>query len=269
MVVAGGELAPERLLPALRTRRLGRSYLFLPVCASTSDEVAARASAGAGEGLLIAADQQAKGRGRRGRVWHSPPGENLYFSLLLRPALPACLVAPLTLLVGATLAQTLAALGFSPRLKWPNDVLLDGPLGLRKVAGTLTETASEGDRIRHVVLGVGVNINPREFPAELAPLATSLRLHRGTEVDRGQVLADFLNRFEPSYDDFLAAGPAAGLIAWRRFAVLGQSCWVESGSRRIDGVAEALGEDGALLMRSSDGSLISVHAGEVNWTKAR
>jgi BirA family biotin operon repressor/biotin-[acetyl-CoA-carboxylase] ligase len=173
------------------------------------------------------------------------------------------------LLVGAALAQALASLGFSPRLKWPNDVLLDGPQGARKVAGTLAEMASERERARHVVLGVGVNVNAREFPAELADVATSLRLHRGTEVDRAQVLALFLNLFEPLYDDFVAAGPAAGLAAWRSFAVFGQSCWIQLGSRRIEGIAVAVGEDGALLMRNSDGDLIPVHAGEVNWSKPR
>jgi BirA family transcriptional regulator, biotin operon repressor / biotin---[acetyl-CoA-carboxylase] ligase len=259
------DLAPEEVLPALRTKRLGRCYSFLITCGSTNDEVAVRAAAGAEEGLLVAADQQSSGRGRRGRVWHSPPGENLYFSLLLRPALPAHLLAPLPLLVGAALAQTLASLGFSPRLKWPNDVLLDGPQGLRKVAGILVEMSSERDHVRHVVLGVGVDVNARELPVDLASVATSLRLHCGCEVDRAQVLAGFLNLFEPLYQDFLAAGPAAGLAAWRAFANFGQRCRVQSGSRIVDGIAEALDPGGALLVRTSDGTLVPVYAGEVDW----
>jgi BirA family biotin operon repressor/biotin-[acetyl-CoA-carboxylase] ligase len=263
----GSDLAPDRVLPALRTRRLGRSYLFVPVCESTSDKVAACASDGAPEGLLVVADRQTKGRGRRGRTWHSPAGKNLYFSLLLCPALDAHLVAPLTLVVGAALAQTLAALGFVPQLKWPNDVLLDGPQGLRKVAGTLAEMASERGHVRHVVLGVGVNVNSRKFPVALAPVATSLCLHRRTKLDRAQVLTDFLNVFEPLYDDFIARGPAAGLAAWQRFAVFGQSCQIQSGSQILDGTAEAVDPNGALLMRTSDGALVPVHAGEVNWRR--
>jgi BirA family biotin operon repressor/biotin-[acetyl-CoA-carboxylase] ligase len=265
--VTGNDLAEERVAAALGTRRLGRDYVFLPACGSTSDEVAARATAGAGEGLLVATDEQSQGRGRRGRVWHSPAGENLYFSLLLRPALAAQRVAPLTLLVGAGLAQALTALGFSPRLKWPNDVLLEGPNGLRKVAGILAEMASEGGRVRHVVLGIGINVNSRRFPAELAEQAISLAALRDAPLDRAEVLAAFLGVFEPLYDEFVAAGPASAIAAWQGYALLGQSCWVEAGSRRIEGIAEAVDENGALLMRTRDGELVPVHAGEVNWRK--
>ena len=285
----GTDLAADKLAAALSTRRLGTDYLFLPTCGSTSDEVATRSMASAEEGLLIATDEQSSGRGRRGRTWHSPPGENLYFSLLLRPALAPHRVAPMTLAAGAALAHALASLGFSPRLKWPNDVLLEGPSrvgegglcprpaaagleptnGLRKVAGILAEMASESGRVRHVVLGVGINVNTQCFPAELAEQATSLALSRGGSLDRLQVLAAFLNAFEPLYDDLVAAGPASGLTAWQRFALFGQSCWVEAGSQRVEGVAEAVDESGALLIRKSDGGLIPVHAGEVNWRKTR
>jgi len=131
--------------------------------------------------VLIIADDQTKGRGRRGRSWHSRPGENLTFSLLLRPALPARDVAPLTLLAGAALAATLSQFRFMPKLKWPNDVLLDVTGGPRKVAGILTEMSSEGDRVRHIVVGIGINVNAAAFPDDLAR-ATSLRLAVGTSL---------------------------------------------------------------------------------------
>ncbi|MBN2574423.1 MAG: biotin--[acetyl-CoA-carboxylase] ligase [Deltaproteobacteria bacterium] len=259
------DLAPEVVLPALASRRLGRSYEFLPACGSTNDEVASRAAAGAQEGLLVAADVQTAGRGRRGRVWHSPSGDNLYGSLLLRPALPARLAAPLALLAGAALGQTLAALGFSPRLKWPNDVLLDTPAGLRKVAGVLAEMTSEGQRVRHVVLGVGVNVNSRAFPASLAQVATSLRLVSGRRLERGALLAAFVNAFEPLYDGYLVDGPAAGLAVWRRHALLGQQCWASRGQTRIEGTAADVDDAGALVLRTAAGETIAVHAGEVHW----
>lgn len=259
------DLAPERLAAVLSTQRLGRRYVFLPSCGSTNDEVASRAGLGEAEGLLVASDRQAHGRGRRGRTWHSPPGENLYFSLLLRPALAAHQVAPLALLAGAALARTLAGLGLSPRLKWPNDVLLDTPQGLRKVAGILTEMASEGGRVRHVVVGIGVNVSTRAFPTELAQRATSLAQVGDRAFERLPIVASFLAVFEPAYDDFVAQGPAGALAAWQRFALLGQACWVEAGAGRLAGVAEAVDETGALLMRTPDGRLVPVHAGEINW----
>ena len=258
------DLGPATFWPRLKTTRLGRVFALLPSCGSTSDEVSARAGA-ADEGLLVAAEEQTGGRGRRGRAWHSPAGENLYASLLLRPALPAPQVAPLTLVAGVAVARALRALGFAPRLKWPNDVLLDTTAGLRKVAGLLTEMASEGERVRHVVLGVGINVNAVGFPADLADVATSLRLVRGAAVERAAVLAEFLNAFEPLYEEWRTHGPAAGLDEWRHYGILGQRGWVARGGERLEGVAAAIDESGALLLRTDVGDTVPIHAGEVNW----
>jgi BirA family transcriptional regulator, biotin operon repressor / biotin---[acetyl-CoA-carboxylase] ligase len=263
--VTATALDPSALLATMPTCRLGRPLVCLPSCASTNDEMAARAMAGAEEGTLIVAEEQTSGRGRRGRVWHSPASENLTFSLLLRPALPARQATPLTLLAGAALATSLVGLGFSPRLKWPNDVLLDTPDGLRKVAGILTEMASEGDRVRHVVLGVGINVNSETFPGELVTRATSLFLARGQRVDRGEVLAAFVRDFEPIYADFVAHGPSAGLATWNRHALLGQACSIDRDGKRIEGMAKNVDQSGALMIRIASGDVISVHAGEVNW----
>ena len=262
------DLAPPIVLSALAAQTLGRPYVCLPECTSTNDEVATRAAKNAAEGLLIAAETQTSGRGRRGRAWHSPGGENLYFSLLLRPPLPAAAVSPLTLLAGAALGQTLARLGFAPRLKWPNDLLLDTAQGLRKVAGILTEMASEAGIVRHVVLGVGINVNGQAFPDDLNGRATSLRLVRGQALSRGAVLATFINAFEPIYRTLLTDGPQAGLDEWRNFGLLGQACVVER-TPPIEGVAVDVDASGALVVRRGDGTTISVHSGEVNWQASR
>ena len=259
------DLDPSKLLVALGVCRLGRPIVYLPSCASTNDETATRALAGAEEGLLVVAGEQTAGRGRRGRVWISPAGESLTFSLLLRPTLPARHATPVTLLAGAALATSLAGLGFSPRLKWPNDVLLDGASGPRKVAGILTEMASEAGNVRHVVLGVGINVNAERFPDELATRATSLCLARGQRVERGEVLAAFVRAFEPIYDHFLANGPAAALATWNRYAMLGLPCSIERGGGRIEGIAQGVDRSGALLIRAANGEVFSVRAGEVNW----
>ena len=259
------DLGAEKFLGRLQAKRLGRNFEYLPSCASTNDEIVARAIAGGAEGHLVVAGEQTCGRGRRGRAWHSPAAANLYFSILLRPALPAHLASPVTLLAGAALASSLAALGFAPQLKWPNDVLLDTTHGLRKVAGILTEMASEAGRIRHLVLGVGINVNAAEFPEALGILATSLGIVGGQRLERGEVLATFLDAFEPIYDDFLAHGPSAGLATWQRYARLGQACAIDRNGMRVEGVTQGVDESGALLIRSVAGGVISVHAGEVNW----
>jgi BirA family biotin operon repressor/biotin-[acetyl-CoA-carboxylase] ligase len=267
--VTVSDFAPSTLLAALPSCRLGRPLVYLPSCASTNDEVAARALAGSEEGLLVVAGVQTAGRGRRGRVWHSPAGDNLTFSMLLRPALPARQATPITLVAGAALATSLAGLGFSPRLKWPNDVLLETADGPRKVAGILTEMASEADQVRHVVLGVGINVNSKGFPDELAARATSLCLVRGRRVDRGEVVAAFVRAFEPIYEHFVAHGPSAALAEWNRYAMLGQPCSIERDGRNILGIAEGVDELGALLIRTATDDVISVHAGEVSWLSSR
>jgi BirA family biotin operon repressor/biotin-[acetyl-CoA-carboxylase] ligase len=258
-------LDPEAFSAALSTQRFGRTFAFLDTCGSTNDELARRARDGAPEGSLLATEHQTEGRGRRGRGWHSPAGENLYVSLLLRPALPALRVSPVSLLLGAAMARALRALGFAPVLKWPNDVLLQTSAGRRKVAGILAEMSSEAGRVRHVIVGFGVNVNGRAFPDELRQRATSLALTGGHPLDRALVLATIVNAFEPIYDDFLVAGPGAGIAEWRQHAMLGQRCFVEREGARLEGTAEDVDDGGALLLRTSDGNAVAIHAGEVHW----
>jgi BirA family biotin operon repressor/biotin-[acetyl-CoA-carboxylase] ligase len=257
------DLEPQRLTELLHTRTLGRDHHLLAACASTSDEVASRARAGAEEGLLVVAETQSGGRGRLGRSWHSPAGENLYFSLLLRPTMPPWMIPPLTLLVGAVAAGVLEAAGAAPRLKWPNDVLLPTGAGLRKVAGILTEMASERERVRHVVVGVGLNVNGTTFPAELADRATSLRLATGRPFDRGTLLASLLDALEPAYQQFVADGPAQALERWRKHADLGRRCRIEREGAVLEGVAEDVDAEGTLLVRDDGGHLHRVLSGEI------
>jgi BirA family biotin operon repressor/biotin-[acetyl-CoA-carboxylase] ligase len=259
-----GHLAPDVVLPLLRTQRLGRAYEFLAACASTNDVVRGRAAAGAAEGLLVVADSQSAGRGRMGRSWHSPPGQNLYLSLLLRPALPARHATPLTLLAGASLARTLANAGVAPRLRWPNDLLLPAAGEFRKAAGILIEMATNGEGVRHIVLGVGLNVNGLEFPPELARYATSLRMALGRTFDRVQLLVDFLATFEATYDDFLARGPAPGLVEWRRYADLGRVCRIDCDGTKVEGIATDVDDDGALLVRDNAGQIHRVISGEMS-----
>jgi BirA family biotin operon repressor/biotin-[acetyl-CoA-carboxylase] ligase len=258
------DLAPGAVLSRLRTRRLGRAYEFLPVCASTNDVVRIRAAAGAAEGLVIVANSQTAGRGRLGRSWHSPAGQNLYFSLLLRPALPARQVAPLTLLAGAALARTLAVAGAAPRLRWPNDLLVSAAGEFRKAAGILTEMATTGETVRHIVVGLGLNVNGQGFPPDLAERATSLRTAFGHAFDRVQLLVDFLAAFETTYDDFLACGPASGLLQWRCYADLGRVCRIDQDGTKVEGVATDIDDSGALLVRDEAGRVHRVSSGEMS-----
>jgi len=265
-VLALSDLDPKALEARLSTRWLGRRHVHLSSCGSTNDLVAAEARNGAAEGLLVTADRQTGGRGRQGRVWHSPPDANLYLSLLLRPRRSAVEVPPLTLLAGGALAQALRGLGFAARVKWPNDLLLTDENGRRrKVAGILTEAATEGDRIGHVVVGIGLNVNATEesFPDELAEKATSLRLIGGKSLSRVEVLSRVLSSLETAYESFQERGVAAAIELWEAHAELGNPCRAQVAGREIVGVVAGVDGDGALLIEDEAGDRHRVVSGEV------
>jgi BirA family biotin operon repressor/biotin-[acetyl-CoA-carboxylase] ligase len=158
----------------------------------------------------------------------------------------------------------LHANGLSPRLKWPNDVLVDTAAGPRKVVGILTEMATVGDRIRHVVLGIGINVNQTAFAPEVADTASSLALLLGRPLPRAPLLAELLGALESLYDQALAEGSGAFLPAWRNFARLPRPCRVERPQGLLLGTAVDVDSDGALLVRDSAGELVKVLSGELS-----
>jgi BirA family transcriptional regulator, biotin operon repressor / biotin---[acetyl-CoA-carboxylase] ligase len=247
------------------TRWLGVEIEWTSCCPSTNDAAIARGRSGARAGLVIVADEQTAGRGRLGRAWHSPAGENLYLSMLLRPSRPAHETPPLTLLVGAAVARTLAAYGVRPRLKWPNDVELVDAAGVRrKVAGILTETATSGERVEQVVVGVGLNVNAGAFPPELAARAISLRQALGRALDRRAVLGSLLRALEPLLDEYERRGPAVAVAAFEPYAAFPERCRIAgAGGPPIEGVAVGLGSDGDLTFRGDDGRVHRVVSGEL------
>lgn len=261
-------LAPARLLPQLATRWLGRRAIWTASCVSTNDLALEAARAGEAEGLVVIAETQIGGRGRLGRGWHSPPGGGVYLTALLRPDAPPSSAPPLTLLAGAALAEAVAAFGAGPRLKWPNDLLLPDPSGaLRKAGGILTEMASEMDRVRHVVVGIGVNANVDSFPRELASRATSLSLSLGGPVDRPLLACRLLESLEAAYDRMRAQGPAVAVSAWRTFADLPSRVRIrpsQTGAAEIAGVAEDVDDDGALRVCDDAGKIHRVLSGELD-----
>ena len=186
-------LSSEAVVPRLRGR-FGRPYEHVESTPSTQLLLAADAP----EGALVAAEAQTEGRGRLGRRWLAPAGTSLLCSLQLRPDVPGEHLPELTGVAAQAVAETVAAVGVEPELKFPNDVLVGG----RKLAGVLAE-AREG----RVVLGIGINVNVVEeaLPREVDTSPTSLLVETGRELDRAELLVDLLARFERRYDDWLSA----------------------------------------------------------------
>ncbi|MFH2009263.1 MAG: biotin--[acetyl-CoA-carboxylase] ligase [bacterium] len=254
-------LAPEAVIPLLETQALGHPLRFLAACASTNTLAFTDALEGAPHGHTVVADAQEQGRGRKGRPWHSPPGMGIYVSVVLRPPLPPQSAPPLTLVTAVAVAETLEqSLGLTPRLKWPNDVLLGG----RKVCGILLEMSAELDRVAFVVCGIGLNVNTESFPDDLVWPATSLRRELGRTVSRPTLLAALLANLERWTERYVSDGFEPARQAWlSRAAHLGREVRVDGPDGERAGTVESLDLDGALLLRDADGMQRRVLAGDV------
>lgn len=237
----------------LTTVSLGRVHAHHASLASTNDHALGWLSRGAPEGALVTADAQTAGRGRLGRVWSSPPGRDIYASVILRPGLPSAEFGALALAVGVGLREgLLACFGELPelQLKWPNDLLLEG----RKLAGILCESRWRGSQVE-VVVGFGVNVHREraEFEPQLRDRATSLALALAPERRRGRaaILAAILATLERELDRFFTGGFAAIRPRYEpHCVVLGRRVEVEEpDGRRVEAIAEGLDRDGALLAR--------------------
>jgi BirA family biotin operon repressor/biotin-[acetyl-CoA-carboxylase] ligase len=227
--------------------------------ASTMDDASAAAAAGAKDGHLVLADQQTRGRGAHGREWLSPPGSDLYFSVVTRPAVEPASTALITLATGLGVRDAVASLlpESAVLVKWPNDVLIER----RKCAGVLVESRTVGMRIDSVIIGVGLNVNRTQWPAELASAATSLRAGRGGEepFDRADVLAVLLSHIERWVTRFIKDGATVVVDGLRpHLALVGERVRWEEG----EGVFDGIGPDGAARVRTEAG-VVSLHAAHI------
>ncbi|MBE0597609.1 MAG: biotin--[acetyl-CoA-carboxylase] ligase [Desulfuromonadales bacterium] len=259
---------PDLLLPAeiragLDTQIIGREIVYLAEADSTNLRASLLGEAGSVEGTVVIADQQSAGKGRLGRRWSSPPGVNLYTSVLLRPPISPRSAPQLTFLSAVATAWAIEETsGLEPQVKWPNDILLGG----KKVAGLLNEMSAETDRVHFVVLGIGVNLNMQagQFPQDLRYPATSLTLETGRPISRLRFARSLLHHLEGLYRVYLEKGFTPILLAWKNlFDLAGRQVEVDLQKRRLSGVAIGIDEDGALLVRLVDGSTERVLAGDV------
>jgi BirA family transcriptional regulator, biotin operon repressor / biotin---[acetyl-CoA-carboxylase] ligase len=257
----------DDLLSLVRgTRVIGRDIHVFQETSSTNDVVDRLARDGVAQGAVVFAESQTKGRGRLGRKWVSPAGKGLWFSVLLRPELRPQDATQLTIIAATALARALRQYELAPRIKWPNDILI----GHRKLAGVLTELAAEIDRIRYVILGVGINVNatPSDFPPDVRAIATSLRIETGAEIRRAELAASIIRELDFDYDRLCRGDFASIADEWgQQCATLGQRVTIRVGDRAVHGHAEALDDSGALLLRTAHGHLERIVGGDVTLEK--
>ncbi len=260
---------------ALTSRTFGCRLVVLRRTASTNDVAKDLAAHGAPEGTVVVADEQTRGRGRLGRPWLAPPGTCLLCSILFRPALSACQAARLTMLCSLAAADALEQVAhLRVALKWPNDLIVQcrtadaEPRSWRKLAGLLTETGVVGEHLDFAVVGIGINVNvPPEMLPTLAPDATSVLAEVGRGVNRVSLLAGLLAAIERRYKSLQAGGSPSDEWA-AQLATLGQPVEVRTSDGVLSGVAESVDEDGALLLRTRDGVVRRLLAGDVTLTRS-
>ena len=244
-------------------------HVLLDTCGSTNDEVRDRIRAGEPEGTLVLADRQAAGRGRLGRSWHSPGGRNVHLTLLLRPRLAPDRLPLVTLALALAARSAARAAGVQAALKWPNDLVVrrteDRPL--RKLAGIACEAVADGDRVALAAgIGVNVDLDADELPADIVATATSVRIETGRPGDRAALVADLLEAFAPLYLGLQRDGGAAVLRGYRgALDTLGRPVRVDVGERIVEGIAVDVGEGGQLRVRGEGGGIEEIVAGDVGF----
>jgi len=251
--------------PGLKTRVIGKAIHLLSEVASTNTLAMEMAANGTPEGTVVIAETQTKGKGRLGRKWISPKG-NLYFSVVLRPNVPMH-KAPLITLMGAVAVASAirTQCGLAAGIKWPNDILISG----KKVSGLLTEMSAEQDRIRHIVLGIGVDVNMEmgELPPEVRSLTTTLAAEAGAKINRIALLQQLLRDLESWYQKFLK-NDADILEEWKKLNVtVGNRVTVSGMGESLVGLAQGVDNEGRLIVRLDDGTIRTVAAGDVTIVK--
>ncbi|MBI3696216.1 MAG: biotin--[acetyl-CoA-carboxylase] ligase [Acidobacteria bacterium] len=241
---------------------LGRPIHYYASIDTTMRRAAELAEAGEPGGAVVLAEEQTAGRGRLGRSWHSEPEAGLYFSLILRPPLEAAQVSVVTLALGLAAGRAIHRVTSRPcDLRWPNDVLL----GERKCCGILTELAAEGERVRYILAGIGVNVNHAAFPAQLAATATSLRLETGCEYSREALLIEILKETD-RYLQILVERDAPAIVELFTRAssyAAGKRVVVVNGTVETSGRTTGITSAGTLLLERDDGSVAPILAGSV------
>lgn len=249
----------ERFLAQFRADKpnLGVPLTYQPVTGSTNDDALVAARSGAPHGSLFVADEQTAGRGRRGNAWLAAPGESLLFSVLLRPQLDLAQVSAITLAVGLALRDAIAPLvAKETQIKWPNDLYVGG----KKLAGVLVESQLQGDRLQAVVVGVGLNVATREFPAEIAARATSLALLGAPSLAREPLLRELVAAIDRRVQAYQLRGVAGILHELNAAdALRGKRVRVDA----LSGLGAGLDEQGRLLLLDEAGQTHAVSSGTV------
>jgi BirA family biotin operon repressor/biotin-[acetyl-CoA-carboxylase] ligase len=259
-------LAPKLLRPGLAGTAFAKRIHHFFKLDSTNTAAMRLGEEDEPHGAVVVAEEQTAGRGRAGRAWHSEKSSGIYFTVLLRPAIPPAQAPLMTLLAGLAARDAVQEhTGLPADIRWPNDLLLNG----KKFCGILTEMHAEPDRVRFVIIGLGLNVNHAKFPDELGRIATSLRIESGRAHSRLELLVKLLRQLDRYYNRFLAAGAAPIVARFEEVSSFarGKRVRVATTAGSYTGTTAGLDPGGLLRVRRDDGATEAVLSGDV--TEAR
>ena len=260
-IVTGSIYNETTIADQIHTKWAGKTVHFARETDSTNLWIKRLAKEGASEGTLALAEFQSAGRGRLGRSWEVPEGTSVMMSILLRPKFEPQYAPTLTLVMGMAVAKAVKNLGFDVSIKWPNDVVVSH----KKICGILTEMGVRDGKIDYAVIGVGINVNIKEFPEEMADKATSLYLESGKEFDRSQIPGLVMEAFEEYYEKFAETCDLSGLKEEYESILANYNQPVRVLAKEpYEGVARGITDGGELLVEKTDGTIVAVSAGEVS-----
>ena len=260
-IVTGSIYNETTITDQIHTKWAGKTVHFARETDSTNLWIKRLAKEGAPEGTLALAEFQSAGRGRLGRSWEVPEGTSVMMIILLRPKFEPQYAPTLTLVMGMAVAKAVKKLGFDVSIKWHNDVVVSH----KKICGILTEMGVRDGKIDYAVIGVGINVNIREFPEEMADKATSLYLESGRKFDRSQIPGLVMEAFEEYYEKFAATCDLSGLKEKYESILANYNQPVRVLAKEpYEGVARGITDGGELLVEKTDGTIVAVSAGEVS-----
>lgn len=248
---------------AINVKVIGKEIIIFDEVKSTNDAAMEMGAKGEDEGLVVVAESQQHGRGRLGRTWFSPKGVNLHVSFLLRPEIAPVNAPVLTMMASLATAEAISkTTGLEARIKWPNDILVNQ----KKISGILTEMNSEEERVKYVVIGIGINVNMKyeDFPKNPRIPLTSVTEATGRKADRSGLLCSLIETMDSKYEELKDKGLMSIIMKWRGLCdTLGKRVKVTSPGIVITGIAEDVTQEGGLVIRISEDAVKIIYSGDV------
>jgi len=245
---------------------IGREIFFYETVGSTNT-VASDLAEKTIEGAVVVADSQQKGRGRLGRKWESPPGVNIYMSIILRPKIEPKEATLITIMAAVACATALRRVtGLHVTIKWPNDLMVSD----KKIGGILSELKTDHGRIIYAVVGIGINVNVDidTYPADVQEVATSVKNETGMSYSREVVISKILNEIDYWYKILNGMGKGMLLLEWQKLtSTLGREVKVTVGKETFTGLAESIDSEGMLILRLPSGMLKKINSGDLTILK--